>query len=82
MAKNWNIEQKMAAFGESGSGKTVLVSSFCGATQQQAYKAEHPYEVVADDQSQCRSLYQAYIGMHGSATVPLTKFNPGFGFEG
>ena len=45
---------------------------FYGATQQQAYKAEHPYEVVADKQSQGRSLYQAYLGMRGSATVPLT----------
>ncbi len=72
MAKNRKIEQQIAVFGESGSGKTVLVSSFYGATQQQAYKAEHPYEVVADKQSQGRSLYQAYLGMRGSATVPLT----------
>lgn len=72
MAKNRKMEQQIAVFGESGSGKTVLVSSFYGATQQQAYKAEHPYEVVADKQSQGRSLYQAYLGMRGSATVPLT----------
>ena len=39
MAKNRKIEQQIAVFGESGSGKTVLVSSFYGATQQQAYLA-------------------------------------------
>lgn len=69
MAKNRKIEQQIAVFGESGSGKTVLVSSFYGATQQQPYKAEHPYDVVADRQAQGRSLYQMYLGMRGSATV-------------
>ncbi|OUE31177.1 hypothetical protein BFL35_06410 [Clavibacter michiganensis] len=66
MAKNRKIEEQIAVFGESDSGKTVLVSSLYGATQQQAYKA------VPDKQSQDRSLYQAYLGMRESATVPLT----------
>lgn len=70
------IGQQIAVFGESGSGKTVLVSSFYGATQQQQYKNEHPYEVVADKQSQGRSLYQNYLGMRGSAALPLaTRFD-------
>lgn len=38
MAKNRKSEQQIAVFGESGSRKTVLVSSFYGATQQQACK--------------------------------------------
>lgn len=34
MKLNRVLEQHVAVFGESGSGKTVLVSSFHGATQE------------------------------------------------
>ena len=34
MQLNGVLEQHIAVFGESGSGKTVLVSSFYGATQE------------------------------------------------
>jgi ABC-type dipeptide/oligopeptide/nickel transport system ATPase component len=37
MAKTRKKEQHIAVFGESGSGKTVLVSSFYGAAREQQF---------------------------------------------
>jgi hypothetical protein len=42
-------EQNLAVFGESGSGKTVLLSSFYGASQESSFLAESLYKVLADD---------------------------------
>lgn len=75
--RNAAIEQHIAVFGESGSGKTVLVSSFYGSTQQQAFKESHFVDVFADDLGQGAKLYRDYLGMRDDATVPAaTKFAP------
>jgi len=58
-------------FGESGSGKTVLVSSFYGAAQEHQHGKENLFSVVADKNSQGRFLHQNYLGMRGSAELPL-----------
>jgi ABC-type dipeptide/oligopeptide/nickel transport system ATPase component len=42
-------EQNLAVFGESGSGKTVLLSSFYGSSQEPSFLAESLYKVLADD---------------------------------
>lgn len=71
---NSNIQQ-IAVFGESGSGKTVLVSSFYGATQDPQQSKDKPFRVFADDASQGTSLNQNYLGMKNSAKVPqATRF--------
>jgi hypothetical protein len=41
-------EQNLAVFGESGSGKTVLLSSFYSASQEPSFLAESLYKVLAD----------------------------------
>lgn len=52
MAKYPRIrEQHVAVFGESGSGKTVLVSSFFGPTQEGSYSNDL-WDLVADDTGQ------------------------------
>lgn len=67
-------EQHIAVFGESGSGKTVLVSSFFGATQEGSYTNEL-WDLVADDTGQGNRLYQNYLGMRDRATTPMpTRF--------
>jgi hypothetical protein len=67
-------EQHIAVFGESGSGKTVLVSSFFGATQEGSYSNDL-WDLVADDTGQGTRLYRNYLGMRDHATVPsLTRF--------
>lgn len=43
------LEQQIAVFGESGSGKTVLLSSFYGETQEPQYLQKSLFHVVADD---------------------------------
>ena len=63
-------EQHIAVFGGSGSGKTVLVSSFYGAAQEQAFLKESLFHVVADDTGQGNRLRQNYLGMKNNARVP------------
>ncbi|MCZ4553688.1 TRAFAC clade GTPase domain-containing protein [Gordonia rubripertincta] len=67
-------EQHIAVFGESGSGKTVLVSSFFGPTQEGSYKNDL-WDLVADDAGQGNRLYKNYLGMRDQAAPPLqTRF--------
>jgi len=75
MAKSRKKEQHIAVFGESGSGKTVLLSSFFGATQDPSYAKDHQFRVVADDVGQGHRLLQNYYKMRSSAQVPqATRF--------
>ncbi|WP_432886981.1 TRAFAC clade GTPase domain-containing protein [Kribbella sp. CA-245084] len=72
MAKYPRIrEQHIAVFGEGGSGKTVLVSSFYGATQEGSYSNDL-WDLVADDTGQGNRLYQNYLGMRDRARTPST----------
>jgi hypothetical protein len=64
------LEQHIAVFGESGSGKTVLVSSFYGATQEAQFLSQSLFHVVADDIGQGARLHRNYLGMRDSARVP------------
>ncbi|UAL31141.1 hypothetical protein K8W59_06630 [Nocardioides rotundus] len=64
-------EQHIAVFGESGSGKTVLVSSFFGATQDGSYRNDL-WDLVADDAGQGARLYRNYLGMRDEAQTPAT----------
>ena len=67
-------EQHIAVFGESGSGKTVLLSSFFGPSQEGSYSNEL-WDLVADDTGQGNRLYQIYLGMRDHARTPLlTRF--------
>lgn len=67
-------EQHIAVFGESGSGKTVLLSCFFGPTQERSYSNDL-WDLVADDTGQGNRLYKNYVGMRDHATAPmLTRF--------
>jgi len=67
-------EQHLAVFGESGSGKTVLASSFYGPSQEKS-SSNDLWDLVADDTGLGNRLYRNYVGMRDHATVPaLTKF--------
>lgn len=67
---NKTLEQHIAVFGESGSGKTVMLSSFYGATQEPEFSKNHLYRVIADDAGQGTSLHQIYLGMRRSGVLP------------
>jgi hypothetical protein len=70
------LEQHIAVFGEAGSGKTVLVSSFYGATQEPQYLKNSLFNVVADDIGQGNRLHRNYLGMKNSAQLPeATRFS-------
>lgn len=67
-------EQHIAVFGEAGSGKTVLVSSFFGSTQDGS--ASELWDLQADDTGQGNRLLRNYLGMRKDATAPLpTRFD-------
>ncbi|NKY08833.1 TRAFAC clade GTPase domain-containing protein [Cellulomonas hominis] len=63
-------EQNIAVFGGSGSGKTVLISSFYGATQEPAFSKDSLFDLIADDTGQGNRLRQNYLGMKNSALAP------------
>ena len=63
-------EQNLAVFGVSGSGKTVLLSSFYGASQEPSFLAESLYKVLADDTGQGTRLRQNYLRMRNQAEAP------------
>jgi len=65
-----SLEQHIAVFGESGSGKTVLISSFYGPTQEPGFAGDNLYEVVAESFGQGSRLHQNYLGMRNDARVP------------
>lgn len=68
------LDQHIAVFGESGSGKTVLLSSFYGPALEGKYASEL-WDLVADDTTQGNRLYKNYVGMRDRATAPSpTRF--------
>ncbi len=67
------LEQNIAVFGESGSGKTVLLSSFYGAAQESQYLQKNLFHVVADDVGQGNRLHRNYLRMRDSACLPAAN---------
>lgn len=75
MSTNKVLEQHIAVFGESGSGKTVMLSSFYGSEQEPQNIKKGTFNVVAENAGQGTHLHQNYLGMKNSAKVPdATKF--------
>lgn len=64
------LEQHIAVFGESGSGKTVMLSSFYGAAQEPKFLGTSPIRIVAEDSSQGNRLHKNYLGMRDEARPP------------
>lgn len=64
------LDQHIAVFGESGSGKTVLLSSFYGAAQEPEWKERHQLDLTADRVGEGGRLHQIYLGMKNSARLP------------
>ncbi len=76
MQLNRALEQSIAVFGESGSGKTVMISSFYGAMQEPQHLQRSVFHVVPDDIGQGNRLHQNYLGMKNSSRLPLpTRFS-------
>ncbi|RSZ66083.1 ATP/GTP-binding protein [Corynebacterium hylobatis] len=61
-------EQHIAVFGESGSGKTVLVSTFYGLSQEP--EDDQLFWIIADNQKHGMRLHQNYLGMRDSRQTP------------
>lgn len=65
------LEQHIAVFGEAGSGKTVLLSSFYGAAQEPTFLKESVFRLIADDIGQGHRLHRNFLGMRDEARVPI-----------
>lgn len=63
-------QQSIAVFGESGSGKTVLLSSFYGAAQEPGYAKSNLFHLVADDAGQGTRLHRLYLRMRDDGQTP------------
>lgn len=75
MPSNKVLEQHIAVFGESGSGKTVMLSSFYGSEQEPQNIKKGTFNVVAENAGQGTHLHQNFLGMKNSSRVPdATKF--------
>lgn len=69
------LEQHIAVFGGSGSGKTVMLSSFYGAAQEPGFLKESVFRIVADDIGQGSRLHRNFLGMRDAAKLPTpTRF--------
>lgn len=69
-------EQHIAVFGASGSGKTVMLSSFYGAAQEPQFLEDSMFRVEPERIGQGNALHQNYLGMKNEAQVPVaTKFS-------
>lgn len=62
--------QNIAVFGETGSGKTVMLSSFYGAAQEAQNIADSGFNILAESSSQGTRLRQNFLGMKNSGKVP------------
>lgn len=70
-------DQRIAVFGESGSGKTVLLSSFYGSAQEPEFLHSSEFRIGADNPGQGTRLYQMYLEMRDKALVPeVTRVRP------
>ena len=69
------LEQHIAVFGESGSGKTVLVSSFYGATQEEEFWNSSLFDVTSDDTGLGQQLHANYLGLKDSRRPGITRFS-------
>ena len=67
------LEQQVAVFGESGSGKTVMLSSFYGATQERSFWDTSLVDVTALDTGQGHRLLANYVGMRDDGRRPAAR---------
>jgi hypothetical protein len=69
------LEQHIAVFGESGSGKTVMISSFYGAAKEKSFESSSRFSIITKSTTQGKELQQNYLQMKTSAQVPAqTRF--------
>lgn len=64
------MEQHIAVFGESGSGKTVLMTSWYGVARDIQTASDPLYKVKADNFDLGTKLFQSYLGMKEDSKAP------------
>lgn len=67
------LDQEIAVFGESGSGKTVLLSSFYGAAQESEFLDISDFQLIPESREQGLILQQIFLGMKNDGAVPQSN---------
>lgn len=67
------LDQEIAVFGESGSGKTVLLSSFYGAAQEPEFLNTSDFQLIPESTEQGLILQQIFLGMKNDGEVPQSN---------
>jgi GTPase SAR1 family protein len=68
------FEQHVAVFGESGSGKTMLLSVFYGHQQATVFSKRTGYKLLAADTTQGQKLLQTYHRIEDGMLPPQTRY--------
>lgn len=68
--KKNSLTQQIAVFGESGSGKTVMISSFYGSAQEPSFLSSSFFNVIAEQTAQGKQLQQNFLLMRDESRVP------------
>lgn len=70
---NESRQIRVAFFGQSGAGKTTLVSSFYGLQQRHSFEKLHGYRLSAPDARDGNLLLKNYYGMQDGRFPPATS---------
>ena len=68
------LHRRVAVFGESGSGKTMLLTTFYGHQQAARFKAANGYWLTANDAGQGQGLLAAYFRLEHDRLPPTNRF--------
>lgn len=69
------LHRKVAVFGESGSGKTMLLTTFYGHQQAVKFQEANGYGLIAKDADQGTSLLGAYYRLESDLVPPGNRFS-------
>ncbi|WP_241828363.1 TRAFAC clade GTPase domain-containing protein [Corynebacterium glutamicum] len=69
---NKTVDQQIALFGQSGSGKTALLCSFYGTARESSQDDVKLFEISADDDRHTE-LMKLYLGMKDDSLFPPTN---------
>ncbi|MFW8623053.1 hypothetical protein ACOI1A_03715 [Corynebacterium glutamicum] len=69
---NKTVDQQIALFGQSGSGKTALLCSFYGTSRESSQEDVKLFEISAEDDRHTE-LMRLYLGMRDDSLFPPTN---------
>lgn len=75
LGMNPKLHRRVAVFGESGSGKTMLLTSFYGHQQAAKFRKANGYSLLAANAHQGTALLNAYFLLENDLLAPGNRFD-------